>query len=54
MITTAEGDETKQHFDQVRAEACTEAQGFYIGRPVPAAEIEKRVLQKCPNSVNAA
>ncbi len=54
MDTTAEGVETKQQFDQVRAEACTEAQGFYIGPSAPADEIEKFVLPKCRKSVNAA
>jgi diguanylate cyclase (GGDEF)-like protein len=54
MITTAEGVATREQFDLVSAEACTEAQGFYIGRPAPAEEIEKLVLPKCRKSVNAA
>jgi len=39
MTTTAEGVETQQQLDQMRAEGCTEAQGFYYGRPMPANEI---------------
>jgi EAL domain-containing protein (putative c-di-GMP-specific phosphodiesterase class I) len=34
--TLAEGIETKEQLERVRAEGCTEAQGFYVGRPVPA------------------
>ena len=35
MSTTAEGVETKEQLDQVRAEGCTEIQGFLIGHPLP-------------------
>jgi EAL domain-containing protein (putative c-di-GMP-specific phosphodiesterase class I) len=43
MATTAEGVETKEQVDQVRAEGCTEMQGFYICRPSPAREIAKLI-----------
>jgi diguanylate cyclase (GGDEF)-like protein len=46
MATTAEGVETREQFDQVRAEGCTEIQGYYICRPSPAAEIERRFIDK--------
>lgn len=36
---TAEGVETQEQLDQVRREACGEAQGYFIGRPVPATQI---------------
>ena len=39
ITTVAEGIETKEQLDRVREEGCTEAQGFYISRPVPAGEI---------------
>ena len=39
ITTVAEGIETKEQFDRVREEGCTEAQGFYISRPVPARDI---------------
>jgi diguanylate cyclase (GGDEF)-like protein len=45
MGTTAEGVETKEQLDILRAEGCTHAQGFLFGLPVPAQEIPT-VLQK--------
>ena len=39
MSTTAEGVETQEQLDQVRAEGCTEMQGYYLSRPKPAEEI---------------
>jgi EAL domain-containing protein (putative c-di-GMP-specific phosphodiesterase class I) len=41
MATTAEGVETKDQLDRVRAEGCTEMQGYYICRPSPAEEIAR-------------
>ena len=35
IVTTAEGVETREQFDRVRAEGCTEVQGFLTGRPMP-------------------
>ncbi|MEI9900310.1 MAG: EAL domain-containing protein [Hyphomicrobium sp.] len=37
--TIAEGVETRQQLQRVRQEGCSEAQGFYVGRPLPAADI---------------
>jgi predicted signal transduction protein with EAL and GGDEF domain len=37
--TVAEGVETREQLELVRAEGCTEAQGFYIGRPMAAHEM---------------
>lgn len=39
MVTTAEGVETQAELDQMRAEGCTEVQGYFYGRPTPAQEI---------------
>jgi len=39
IATTAEGVETAEQLEVVRREGCTEAQGFYVGRPGPAREI---------------
>ena len=46
MITTAEGVETKEQLDTVRAEGCTEMQGFLFSKPLPADEIEPLLLAK--------
>ena len=46
MSTTAEGVETKEQFEQVRAEGCTEIQGYYICKPSPAAVIEQRFINE--------
>jgi predicted signal transduction protein with EAL and GGDEF domain len=41
VCTTAEGVETQEQMDQVRAEGCTEMQGFLLSRPLPAGEIAR-------------
>jgi predicted signal transduction protein with EAL and GGDEF domain len=46
MTTTAEGVETKEQLDTVRAEGCTEMQGFLFSRPLPASEVEP-FLRQC-------
>jgi diguanylate cyclase (GGDEF)-like protein len=38
MTTVAEGVETKQQRDTLQALGCTKAQGYYFGRPLPAAD----------------
>ncbi|HEY5827758.1 MAG TPA: PAS-domain containing protein [Hyphomicrobiaceae bacterium] len=40
METTAEGVETKEQLETVRAEGCTELQGFLFSVPLPPEEIE--------------
>jgi EAL domain-containing protein (putative c-di-GMP-specific phosphodiesterase class I) len=47
--TTAEGVETKEHLDRVRAEGCTEVHGYYISRPKPSL-----LLTHAEKSANAA
>jgi EAL domain-containing protein (putative c-di-GMP-specific phosphodiesterase class I) len=44
MTATAEGVETAQQLDTIRAEGCTEMQGYLFSRPLPAEEIEKLFL----------
>ncbi len=39
MRTIAEGVETVEQLERVRAEGCTEVQGYLLGRPVPAADV---------------
>jgi len=39
MTTTAEGVETQEQLDLMRAEGCTEVQGYFYSKPMPASEI---------------
>ncbi len=39
MTTTAEGVETEEQFSKLRAEGCTEVQGYLFSKPRPAPEI---------------
>ena len=39
MTTTAEGVETQAQLNQLRAEGCTEIQGFLFSRPTRAANV---------------
>ena len=39
ISTTAEGVETREQLERLRAEGCTEAQGFLFSPPRPAAEV---------------
>jgi EAL domain-containing protein (putative c-di-GMP-specific phosphodiesterase class I) len=42
---TAEGVETAEQADYLRSLDCTEAQGYYFGRPVPATEVAAIILR---------
>jgi diguanylate cyclase (GGDEF)-like protein len=48
MATTAEGVETKEQLDAVKAEGCTEMQGFLFSRPLPAQEVEHLLWSELP------
>jgi EAL domain-containing protein (putative c-di-GMP-specific phosphodiesterase class I) len=48
MVTTAEGVETVQQLDAVRAEGCTEMQGFVFSKPLPAGEVESLLAAGMP------
>lgn len=43
--TVAEGVETKEQLDYMKTIGCDMIQGFYLGRPVPAEEIEKLLIK---------
>jgi diguanylate cyclase (GGDEF)-like protein/PAS domain S-box-containing protein len=48
ITTVAEGIETKEQLECVRAEGCDEAQGFYVGRPVTASEVTTLLARQRP------
>ena len=41
MTTVAEGVETHDQMQRIRAEGCTDVQGYLISKPVPADDIVK-------------
>jgi diguanylate cyclase (GGDEF)-like protein len=54
MATTAEGVETSDQLERVRAEGCTEMQGYYICRPSPASEIDALLARQADRAASAA
>jgi EAL domain-containing protein (putative c-di-GMP-specific phosphodiesterase class I) len=44
MAATAEGVETEEQLDTIKAQGCTEMQGFLFSRPLPSVEIERLFL----------
>ncbi|GAA0243696.1 putative signaling protein [Methylorubrum aminovorans] len=46
MTVTAEGVETEEQLARVRRKGCTEAQGFLLGRPVPAPQARALVTRR--------
>ena len=48
MITTAEGVETEEQLDILRAEGCIQVQGYLFSRPKPAREIPAMLRQLQP------
>jgi diguanylate cyclase (GGDEF)-like protein len=54
IATTAEGVETREQLEAVRAEGCAEIQGYYISPPAPAKDIERLIRAKCNRSASAA
>ncbi|MGE0063348.1 MAG: EAL domain-containing protein [Xanthobacteraceae bacterium] len=53
MITTAEGVETKEQLDILRAEGCTQGQGYYFSPPRPVSEVPA-ILKKLKPRTRAA
>ena len=51
--TTAEGVETREQLDILRAEACVEMQGYYFSRPIPGAEIAPILLGQVQKAAKA-
>jgi diguanylate cyclase (GGDEF)-like protein len=54
MATTAEGVETQEQLDAVKAEGCTEMQGYLFSRALPARDIGQLLLSKRQATENAA
>jgi EAL domain-containing protein (putative c-di-GMP-specific phosphodiesterase class I) len=48
VSTTAEGVETLEQFELVRAEGLTQVQGFYFSKPIPAQEIPAFLATRSP------
>ncbi|MBK8768412.1 MAG: EAL domain-containing protein, partial [Burkholderiaceae bacterium] len=47
--TTAEGVETDDQLTQIRAEGCTEVQGYIFSKPLPAGEIPAMLARLLPS-----
>jgi diguanylate cyclase (GGDEF)-like protein len=54
MTTTAEGVETAEQLDEVRAEGCTEVQGFYFSAAKPASELSGLITSVRPRDAAVA
>ena len=46
MATTAEGVETAEQLERVRAEGCTEEQGYFFGPPRPTAGVAELLSER--------
>ena len=44
--TTAEGVETREQFEQIKAAGCTQCQGYLFGRAIPNAEVMRQLQQR--------
>jgi diguanylate cyclase (GGDEF)-like protein/PAS domain S-box-containing protein len=53
LTVTAEGVETAAEADRLRGLGCDWGQGWYFGRPLPAAEVERRLATASPRSGSA-
>ncbi|MHA7775324.1 bifunctional diguanylate cyclase/phosphodiesterase [Roseibium sp. M-1] len=54
MTTTAEGVETRQLLDMLTEIGCTDAQGYFLGRPMPVAKAEELIFASFPSLTTAA
>jgi diguanylate cyclase (GGDEF)-like protein len=45
MLTTAEGVETREQFERVKNEGCTQVQGYLFGAPQPATEVTRLLAE---------
>ncbi|MBI4273947.1 MAG: EAL domain-containing protein, partial [Rhizobiales bacterium] len=54
ISSTAEGIETKEQLERIRALGCTEYQGYLFSPPKPVAEIVRLFRQRATGAANAA
>jgi len=54
MVTTAEGVETAEQMELVRMVGCTEAQGYYLGRPQPLKDVSRLLADSLPRQAKSA
>ncbi len=54
MATTAEGVETEEQLERVRAEGCTEVQGYYFSKPVPAVDVAVMLARRAAADLRVA
>ena len=54
MTTTAEGVETRQLLDMLTEIGCTDAQGYFLGRPMPVDKAEELIFESFPTLTTAA
>jgi diguanylate cyclase (GGDEF)-like protein/PAS domain S-box-containing protein len=54
IATTAEGVETSDQLDRLRAEGCTEIQGYLVSPPRPASEVWRLLAESNPRAASAA
>jgi len=53
MRLVAEGVETIEQLDLLRVMGCDQAQGFYLGRPVPSNEVPAMIARLSPRRVSS-
>ena len=54
VATTAEGVETEEQLNIVRKEGCTQAQGYFFARPMPASDISLVLLRQLTKKMENA
>jgi diguanylate cyclase (GGDEF)-like protein len=54
MTTTAEGVETRELLDMLAEIGCTDAQGYYLGRPMPVASAQELIFSSRQSLATAA
>jgi diguanylate cyclase (GGDEF)-like protein len=54
IATTAEGVETRDQLERVRAEGCTEVQGFLLARPMPIGDLLELLVERPAKAASAA